>query len=251
MELLSSLRRRWILASVLLLMTLAGTVYALLKLPPTYQAQSSVVLLVPKNVAKAYGGNPYLAFNSTLNMTADVVRYETTDVRTANLLAAQGYTSTYLVTDAFDTAGPVLNVTVTGHNEAAVEHTLYGVTSQVSSKLSGLQAGLAGANKIQDVVITFTPKPTVLSSKKARPLSVVVGAGLMLTVGIPLIVDAVLVRRRPSVARSREEDRGQRSPRDPVRIANDKRPARVVMPSGKVRYGRHPGRSEEQTGRRP
>ena len=106
MELLSSLRRRWILACILLVLTLAGTAYGYRKLPPTYQATSSVVFLAPKNMTKAFGNNPYLAFTSNINLTADVVRYETMDMRTAQLLAAEGYTSTYEVSDAVDTAGP-------------------------------------------------------------------------------------------------------------------------------------------------
>jgi hypothetical protein len=180
----------------MLLLTLAGTAAAFVKLPATYESVSSIVFLAPKNVAKVYGGNPYLAFNSTLNQTADVVRYETMDERTVNALAARGYTSTYLVTDAIDTSGPVLVVTVTGHNKVEVEHSLYGVTAEVSARLSALQAGLTQNNKVTDVVITFMTKPSVLSSKKSRPLTVVAGLGLMMTVGIPLIVDSVITKRR-------------------------------------------------------
>ena len=85
MDLLSSLRRRWVLACSLFLLALAGTAYGWIKLPSTYQSTSSVVLLAPKNATKTVGGNPYLAFNSSLNMTGDVVRYETNDSRTVEL----------------------------------------------------------------------------------------------------------------------------------------------------------------------
>jgi hypothetical protein len=200
-ELFSILRRRWILASILLLLTLAATVSAFIKLPTTYQATSSIVFLAPKSAAKAYGGNTYLAFNSTLNQTADVVRYQTNDVRTANALAGRGDTSTYLVTDATDTAGPVLVVTVTGSDKANVERTLQGVTNQVTANLSGLQVGLPRNDRITDDVITFVPTPTAMTSKKLRPLSVVGGVGLVLTIGIPIIVDAILLRRRPDPRR--------------------------------------------------
>lgn len=196
MSLLSSLRRRWILASALFLLTLAATAYGLLKLPSTYQSTSSIVFLAPKNTAKAYGGNPYLAFNSTLNMTADVVRYETNDSRTVSLLSSRGYTASYLVTDATDTAGPVLIVTVTGKNKTMVESTLSATTSEISTKLEGLQTNLTAATKIHSLVITFEEQPTVLTSKKARPLSVIAGGGIALSIGITLLVDAVIIRRR-------------------------------------------------------
>jgi hypothetical protein len=195
MDFWSILRRRWILAGSLLLLTLVATGYGLVKLPTSYQSLSSVVLLAPKNTAKVYGGNPYLAFSATLNETADVVRYETNDSRTVALLVSQGYTASYLVTDATDTAGPVLIVTVTGKNKAMVEHTLSGVTTEISTKLEALQADITPGNKIHSLLITFN-QPTPLTSKKARPLSVVAGGGLALTIGVTLIVDAMAVRRR-------------------------------------------------------
>jgi hypothetical protein len=182
-------------------LTLAGTAYAYHKLPPTYQATSSVVFLAPKNMTKAFGENPYLAFTSNINLTADVVRYETMDMRTAQLLAAEGYTSTYQVSDAVDTAGPVLLVTATGHNQAAVEHTLSGVTSEITTKLEAIQAGLGDNNKIRDAVITFAPQPTTLKSKKEKPLLLLLALGLVATIGIPVIVDAQLSRRT-----TRDED---------------------------------------------
>jgi hypothetical protein len=195
MDFWSILRRRWILAGSLLLLTLIATAYGLVKLPTSYQSISSVVLLAPKNTAKVYGGNPYLAFSATLNETADVVRYETNDSRTVALLVSRGYTASYLVTDATDTAGPVLIVTVTGKNKAMVEHTLSGVTAEISTKLEALQADITPGNKIHSLLITFN-QPTPLTSKKARPLSVVAGGGIALTIGVTLIVDAMAVRRR-------------------------------------------------------
>jgi hypothetical protein len=195
-DLIASLRRRWILTSILLLFTLAGTILGILKLAPTYQSQSSIILLASKTASKGFGGNPYLAFNATLNQTADVVRYETMDKRTVTALANSGYTSTYLVTDAIDTSGPVLIITVTGHSQSGVEHTLSGVTTVARAKLDGLQVGLLSAAKIRSLIITYTPKPTVVGSKKARPISLIAGAGLLLTIGVPLSVDAAIMRRR-------------------------------------------------------
>lgn len=195
---MSSLRKRWVLTCALLLLTLVAGGAAWKKLPPTYQSTSSIVFLVPQSTYKSYGNNPYLAFNSTLNQTADVVRYETNDVRTANSLKAQGYTSSYLVTDAIDTSGPVLVVTVTGHNAAQVEHTLHGVTTEVTARLEVLQAGIPGVNKISDLVITFTPQATLLKSKKLKPLLLFLALCVLLTISIPVAVDAQRARRAAS-----------------------------------------------------
>jgi hypothetical protein len=185
-------------------LTLVGVVGVLVKLPWTYQSTGSVVFLLSKDSAKGFGGNPYLGFNSALNQTADIVRYEVMDVNTANYLKAHGYSSSYLVTDAVDTTGPVLLVQVTGHNKAAVEHTLYGVLNQVSTKLNSLQAGMAPGNQIRELVIATSPKATALVSKKARPLLEVLGLGVILTIGIPSVVDAVRTRRSDHTSERRD-----------------------------------------------
>jgi hypothetical protein len=195
-ELLSILRRRWILACSLFVLTLVGVAFEFVRVPWTYQSMSSVVFLAPTNVAKSYGANPYLAFNATLNQTADVVRYEVNDARTANALIARGDTSTYLVTDAVDTAGPVLIVTVTGSSKAGVESTLAAVTQQITVKLAGLQTTITPPNKIRDLVITFTPEATRVAKKKVKPLLVVFALGLVFTIGVPVIVDAQRSARR-------------------------------------------------------
>ena len=103
---------------------------ALVKLPWTYTAAAEVMLLPSKNLAQTYGGNPFLAFNSTINETADVIRYEATDMRTAQVLAAAGYTQGYTITDAVDTSAPILLITATGSDAGAVEHTLTGVVNK-------------------------------------------------------------------------------------------------------------------------
>jgi hypothetical protein len=268
MDFWSILRRRWILAGSLLLLTLVATAYGLVKLPTSYQSISSVVLLAPKNTAKVYGGNPYLAFSATLNETADVVRYETNDSRTVALLVSRGYTASYLVTDATDTAGPVLIVTVTGKNKAMVEHTLSGVTTEISTKLEALQADITPGNKIHSLLITFN-QPTPLTSKKARPLSVVAGGGLALTIGATLIVDAIAVRRRradradkvpplrdepmPPKRSARISGRSardsERPARDSERVARDsERPARDASGARADRWGSMPGADDIRTG---
>jgi len=196
MESLRALRRRWILTSVLLLLTLAASAAAVVKLPWTYQSQAMTVLLASKNAAKSAGNNPYLAFDQSLTLTADVVRREVMDPRTALALHAQGYPALYQVAAASDTSGPVLLITVTGGNKTVVEHTLYGVTAEVDAKLATLQAGIAPHDQIRSLLVSLTPQATLSAGKKARPLVVVFGLGLALTFAIPQVVDAQVTRRR-------------------------------------------------------
>jgi capsular polysaccharide biosynthesis protein len=196
MEVMKTLRKRWAITLVLLVLTIAATGGAFKALPPTYQAKANVILLPSATVAKTTGGNPFLAFDSTLNEAADVIRYEVTDTRTGLALQAAGYTQGYTITDAFDTAAPVLLITVTGKNSAAVENTLTGVTNEISTKLAAEQTDLTAENKIRSEVITFSPQPTAVSSKKLRSVLVVLAVGILLTFAVPLTVDAAATRRR-------------------------------------------------------
>jgi hypothetical protein len=192
---LHALRRRWLLALLLLLATLAGAA-ALGMRPGPYQSGSQVVLLPSQQISKPNGNNPYLSFGGSVSLTADLVRREMMDPRTALALAASGFPSTYQVVDDPATSGPVLDVTVTGSSKAAVEHTLYGVTAEISTKLAGMQAGTSRANRITSLVVSINPQATLLVSKKARSVVVALGLGLVFTIAVPQLVDASIARRR-------------------------------------------------------
>jgi hypothetical protein len=153
-------------------------------------------------MAKPFGGNLYLAFNYTLTQTANVIQLEVTDARTGTALAAQGYTASYSVAQAPAASAPVLLVTVTGKNPGLVENTLTGVTKQLSAELHTDQASVRPDNRVTDQVIAFTQTPSRMTSKKARPLVGVFAGGLVLTLSIPAIIDAMAVRR--SNRRSRQ-----------------------------------------------
>jgi hypothetical protein len=178
------------------LLALAAAAAAVVKLPWTYTAQSTVVLLASPHASKAVAGNPYLAFDSSITLTADVVRRELMDPRTVQDLAGHGYTASYTVVDAPDTTGPVLLVTASGSNKAAVEHTLHGVTSEVATKLNELQSNVAPDNQIGDEVVAMSPQPSLSKGKKARPLAVILALGLALTFVVPQIVDRRAARRQ-------------------------------------------------------
>ena len=174
------------------------------------------------------------------------------DATTAKSLAAQGYTSGYLVSDASDTSGPVLDVVVTGHNEASVAHTLYGVTNEISAKLRALQGGLGDSNVVQEAVITFAPQPTALRSKKEKPLLVIFGLGLVLTIGIPVIVDAQRSRRRTTdeIPYPDAADRPARQAPFPVREPVGRFGEPVDRPAGNGIHASAPRQAHRKAARR-
>jgi capsular polysaccharide biosynthesis protein len=196
MTLFETLRRRWLIAAVLLVCTLIATAIAFVKVSWTYSASSSVLLLPSKALAKPVGGNPYLAFTYTLTQTCNVLTYQMQDPATAQQLQAAGYTSRYAVSIAPGASAPVLQVTVTGSSKDSVEHTLTGATHELSTLLAAGQPGITAANQIKAKTVTFAQEPTRLSSKKARPLIVVFGIGIALTIIIPSVIDASARRRK-------------------------------------------------------
>jgi hypothetical protein len=185
------LGKRRKLAATFLILAIIATATALVKLPWTYESTANVLLLPPSNLAKTYGGNAYLAFSPAINELGDAIRYEATDADVSGSLAAAGYTQGYTVTDAVDTSAPVLLITVTGSSAGAVERTLTGVVKEISTLLASQQSSYKAADRVRDTVIASSPQARRVTGKKARPLIVVLAVGLLFTVAVPVLVDAI------------------------------------------------------------
>lgn len=196
-ESLRTLRRRWVLTLLLLVLVGGITVAAAVKLPKSYQSTATVALLTSKTDSKLYfNDNPYLAFDDSLNVAADVLGRRMMDPAVVSALTAQGYTGSYQVVDAPTSPGPVLIITVTDKNPAKAQSTLGAVTNEIASQLTILQSDVAPSNRISDTVLSSSLTATLAISKMIRPLAAVVVLGLVLLFGIPLIVEGASVRRR-------------------------------------------------------
>ena len=238
-ESLRTLRKRWVLTSLLLLLVFAATAATAVKLPKSYQSSSTVAFLPSQTSAKAFGNNPYLDFDSSLNVAADVVGRRMMDPAITSGLAAQGYSSPYQVVDAPNAPGPVLLVTVTDNNEAAAQRTLEGVTDAIGSQLAAMQSGITPKNRITDTVLAVSAKPTLLRSKMTRPLAAVLVLGLVLALGIPLVVEGISVRRR-----NQKESNSVLSPE----AANDLSPS-YRSSATRPRYGVGSARFKDRNGK--
>jgi hypothetical protein len=182
----------------MLALTLLGAVAVGEKLPPVYQSSSSVVLLASRTASKPNGQNPYLSFSPSLTLAADVLSRELVAPATVRYLAFRGYGDPYTValpTETTQTTGSVLQVTVTGGDRASVQHTLHGVTSEISSRLARMQSGVHRAGRIRVLTLSITPQPGVSMSHTARTVALVAGLGLMLSLGLPWLVDAQVTRQ--------------------------------------------------------
>lgn len=191
-----TLRRRWILTTLLLLLTLVGTALIWVKKPGPYQAESMVALIPSHQSSVVNGNNPYLSFGGSENIAGDIVLRQMMAPQTVAALADRGYGESFEIVDDPATSGPILDITVTGSNQAAVESTLQGVTAATQAKLTALQADLKPTDRITSMVASQDPSAHLLVSKKARLVVLVLGLGLILTYAIPQIVDAEITRRR-------------------------------------------------------
>jgi capsular polysaccharide biosynthesis protein len=191
---LHTLRKHWILTSVLVLLTLVAAMGAWSKISGPYQSTSQVVFLASQQTSKPNGNNPYLSFDDTLSTTADIVRRQVLDPRIVAALAARGFTDTYDIQDDPLGIGPVLDVSATGPTKAGVMATQAAVTAEVQSQLQELQTDLLPKDQINSMVVTSSPKATLMVSKKARPVVAVLVVGFILILAIPQVVDAVQKR---------------------------------------------------------
>lgn len=200
-------RKRWLSTSLLILLALAATGGALHKIPRTYQAQSTVVLLASRNYSKVNGeGNPYLSFNDTLTDAAAALSSEVMSSQTALVVAARGLPASYSVVSESTSSqtlpssstlpGPFLLVTVTGHKASSVEATLVAVTGEIGTKLEQMQAHLSAANKMSVSVLSFSPHADLSVSQTARSLVLIVVPLVVLALALPLIADSLIAHRR-------------------------------------------------------
>jgi len=191
---LYTLRKHWVLTSVLVLLTLVAAIGAWVKTSGPYQSESQVVFLASEQASKLNGNNPYLSFQDSLNMTGDIVRQGVMDPRVVAALAAKGFKDAYIVQDDPLSAGPVLDIIATGPTKAGVMATQAAVTADVQSQLLQLQSDVLPKNQIQSKVISSSLEPTLLITKKARPVVAVLILGILLTLVIPQLVEAVQKR---------------------------------------------------------
>ena len=205
-------RRRAVLTGALAFLALLAGVGALMWFPGTYQAQASVVLLASKSAAQLTGGNPYLSFTPSLSLAADVVSRALLAPRTAQQLASEGFTDSYTVGPpayATTTTGSVLVITVTGHDQAAVENNLHAVIGQVRKVLVQIQAGMPKRDRITDVTLSTSPDAKLAASETLRPAVLTVVAALLLALSLPVVIDG-LARRRAYLASPAEGTRSRR-----------------------------------------
>ncbi|WP_067452494.1 hypothetical protein [Actinomadura macra] len=241
-----TLLRRWWLTVPLLLVALVGSGAIALVTPYKYEAKATAVLLASPVQAKEAGGNPWLVFDSSLTVTAEVVGREMMDEQTAAALRAKGLTATYMVGVAPDSTGPVLAIEVTGTDAAGTKATLDALLATVPLRLAKLQAqeAVTPRAQIKMNVISASPKAALVATDKIRLVVMTLFLGLAVTVAVPLFAEVLSERRRrgrdaPKSPPDPQEANGAQRPRVPEPQAPGPRTS-GPHPSGPHTSGPHP-----------
>lgn len=197
-EMLRLLRRQWTVLLPTLLVGLFATALVWVGTPNSYQATTEVLLLNSQNAAQTTGGNPYLVFDSSLGITADVLARSIMSNETDKTLQDEGITDSYEVVLANNSAGPLLTVTVTGGEKASVISTTNRLLRLIATRLSEIQhaSGAPPQSRIRATTVTPVQDPKPVLKGKVRSALVVGALGVLLPLLIALLTDAVGDRRR-------------------------------------------------------
>jgi hypothetical protein len=191
------LARRWLLVLTVLVLTYVAATAAWIKLPASYQAEAEVLFLAPTQQATdVAGGNPWLVFDNSYGITADVVRREMLSQQTGSQLRAAGSASDYAITFVPDTSGPLLDITVTGAEADDVMTSLDKLLELLPSTLQDLQRtqGAPADTWIRSLVVTRSDTADLVLKGKIREVGAIAVLGLVLAFSLPFVMRRV----RPS-----------------------------------------------------
>ncbi|MFF5973151.1 chain length determinant protein [Streptomyces sp. NPDC012769] len=196
--------RRWYVLVPGLLLTTGLVVGAWLLVPVSYESQSTVAMLNSRKGAAA-DGNPFLSMEPSLTGMADsLARNVNSDASKAEL-REQGLTLKYEAKIADNAQGPLLWLTVTGEDRAAVlqgNKTLMAFTAQ---RLEDLQAEQAVPSDAMIRITTIVPPQNPEAQLKSKIQYMIMGAGLGIVLSLVATFFTEARRRGRTPARHRQE----------------------------------------------
>ncbi len=212
-----SLRRRWYLVLVLLVLTL-GAMYAVSqRVGKTYEAMGTVLVYPPSQSSMPDGSssqeNPYLSLGG-VNQARDVVVRALTSKKVSDEFGATYPVGTsFEIVPDYTNSAPIILFTVEASDPTVATDALESLVSLVPVELSNLQSGLdlPEAERVASTVLTQDEQPQATNKAMIRS-SILAGAGVG-GAGLMLIalLDSLLLGRRgpdPSGAGDADVDAG-------------------------------------------
>ncbi|WP_248961940.1 hypothetical protein [Sphaerisporangium perillae] len=201
MDLLDSLRallRRWPVTVALLAVTIVATVGALIAIPWQYESKATVVFLSSRKGSQPVGGNPWLAFDASLTITAEVISRGMSDERTLQTLKDEGKTAEFTVGLAQDSRGPLLDISATGPDPKIAQATMETLATLSQERLTEMQqkSAILPDATIRAELVTSSDKAELTPEKKIRLLVIIFAGGMLVTIGVPLFLESLAQKRR-------------------------------------------------------
>jgi capsular polysaccharide biosynthesis protein len=237
MDLLSALRvlgRQWLTLSLALLMVVASVYFLAQKLPPTYQATATILVLPPKQ-----GGvyqppdklqppgkvvNPYLSFDSSDYVLARLATRVLSSSDTKARLIRMGAGTNYQVTTSSEE--PVIDIVVTDSDPLRTVKTRDALVEIVRSELATRQQATGVPMQTwataTPVVMPRDPSETTASVKV---LTAAAALGVVAAIGLAFAVESISVglRRRRTLPTAGPVNSPHPRP-EPPRFTNAPRP---------------------------
>ncbi len=194
-ELIRSLARRWyvVLAGLVLTAGMCSVVYA--KVPATYEASGSLVLM-PPSATVGNTGNPYL-YLVGMSQALDVLtrRANAAEVRDPVLNQFPGMT--YSIDADRSTSGAIVVVKVSAPGPSETMGGLKAALATVSATLKTMQDELSVADfsRINLKTIVVAPEPTRENKAQLQLMIVATGVGVVGTVLLARMLDGLLLAR--------------------------------------------------------
>jgi capsular polysaccharide biosynthesis protein len=204
-EIFRVMRRRWYVLLPGLLLTAGLIVGVALMVPVTYQSQSTVVLLNSQKATVAYDGNPFLSTQTSLTGMADSLARNLNSDGSVRDLKSRGATGAFAAKLADNAQGPLLWLTVTGTDKAAVLASDKILTAYAKERLDLFQKQQSVAPKAMIRMTTIVPPQNPVAQTKTR-IEYLVMAGCL---GLVLSLVAVFYVEARKRSRKSEPEQEQ------------------------------------------
>jgi capsular polysaccharide biosynthesis protein len=217
-EIFRVMRRRWYILLPGLLLTVGLAVGVALTVPVTYQSQSTVILLNSEKATEAYDGNPFLSTQTSLTGMADGLARNLNSDGSVRELKSRGATGTFETKLADNAQGPLMWLTVTGTDKAAVLSSDKILTAYAKERLQEFQDEQSVGSKAMIRMSTIVPPQNPVAQTKTRLQYMVMagGLGLVLSLVAVFYVEARRRNRTPERPEQPEESDESVEPEESV-----------------------------------
>lgn len=227
-ETLSVLKRRWYLVVAGVLLTAVGCFYVYDRVPTTYEAKGSVVLM-PPSATVGDEGNPYL-FLGGMGQALDVLTRHVNAAEIVEPILEDHPDTNYTIEPDRDTSGSIMQVIVTGPDPSTTMDVLHEALSTIPISLNAMQDELLIEDylRIGLMTVVVDTEPTADQKQRLQLLIFAAVGGIVGTVLLTGMIDGMVLslrreapQKNPASRRKRpvgEADEGIAIPR-PARAA--------------------------------